>query len=216
MEYTLLLQHVLDHAGLRSEEEARAVSENVVTHLGALLTPHDRLAMAGLLPGSLAGALNQEEPHQAFLLDDLVLRVAIGAGVPVGAALEQTQVVCEGLARAMSEDVTDFLRARLPDDVAALLRVDRPTMRGPARYVHPREAPVAVRGSTLATGRPGSNHPVTEAAFGQGHSGSVARSDNPHADRKLSSGSPSRKGRGSTLGAGRPGPSRPVSEYDEP
>lgn len=217
MEYTLLLQHVLDHAGLRSEAEARAVSENVVAHLGALLTSHDRVAVAGRLPVALADALDLEEPEQVISMDDLVLRVAIRGDVALGTALEHTHVVCEALARSLGEDLTDFLRARLPDDVAALLRAERPTMQGPTHFVHAREAPVAITGSTLATGRPGSNHPLYEGIFGEGHSGSVARSANPHGDRKISSGgAPMRKGRSTTLSGGRPGPSRPVSEYDEP
>lgn len=43
------------------------------------------------------------------------------------------------------------------------------------------------QGHTLADGKPGSRHPLSEANPSHGQSHSVAESANPHADTKLSS-----------------------------
>lgn len=217
MDYTLMLQDVRDHAGLASVDEAGLVTANVVARIGALLSDHDRHAMAPALARPLADALVREEPEQELPFDALIRRVAREGALPVGVALEHTHVVCQALARTLGDDVTEFLRARLPDDVADLLSADRPTMSMPPRFAPERVSAAVVGGNTLATGRPGSNHPVSESPFGLGHSGSVARAPNPHGDRKISSaGGPQRGGRGSTLARGKPGPTRPISEFDEP
>jgi hypothetical protein len=68
------------------------------------------------------------------------------------------------------------------------------------------------RGTTLATGRPGSRHPVSEAHEDRAHTESIARSDDPHGDTKLSSSRGLTQERlRETLAEGRPGPEHPVS-----
>ncbi|MBX3231426.1 MAG: hypothetical protein KIT84_10810 [Labilithrix sp.] len=69
------------------------------------------------------------------------------------------------------------------------------------------------RGHTLATGRPGSRHPISEARHAGAHAESVVRSDNPHGDMKLSS------ARGTTqerehedLAEGKPGADRNLAD----
>lgn len=217
MDYSLLLQDVRDHAGLASDDEAWTVSANVLARLGAMLAAHDRHALAVGLPAALVEALFEDDPGQDLPLDVMVQCVADRGGLPVGRALEHTHVVCQALARTLGDDRATFLRARLPDAVAELFQGDRPTMAGPGHFVHMRATATAWGGTTLASGRPGSTHPVAESAYDIGQSGSVARAPNPHGERKLSSaGGPRRSGRGSTLATGRPGSTRPISEYDEP
>jgi hypothetical protein len=56
-----------------------------------------------------------------------------------------------------------------------------------------RHAPHVER-STLSEGHPGSNHPLSESHEDRTQHDSVAAA-NPHGDRKMSSGAPSRPGR---------------------
>lgn len=104
---------------------------------------------------------------------ELYERVARDASVDIGAARELTQIVCG----AMTIDAS-----RLPPDVAALFE---------RRDIGSGEPPPhkALHGHTLATGKPGSAHPLSEAKAERAQSHSVVREDNPHGDTKLSSAS---------------------------
>jgi hypothetical protein len=65
-------------------------------------------------------------------------------------------------------------------------------------------------GHTLATGRPGSRHPLSEAAPSAGQSDSVVANGNPHGDRKLSSAPDTAVA--DTLADGRPGSGAPLAD----
>lgn len=108
----------------------------------------------------------------------------------------------------------DFDRRRriargLPEQAAALF------LGGPERAEPPPHgvAPVAPRSATLASARPGSAHPVSEAAPPSGQMHSVAVNPSPHEETKLSAAKGFTQERlEETLGAGRPpGPTRPVA-----
>ncbi|HLM72216.1 MAG TPA: hypothetical protein VK459_05985 [Polyangiaceae bacterium] len=59
----------------------------------------------------------------------------------------------------------------------------------------------------------GSGHPLSEARFEPAHTHSVARSDNPHEDTKLSSSRGLTQERlEDTLAEGKPGSDKPISE----
>jgi hypothetical protein len=87
---------------------------------------------------------------------------------------------------------------------------------------HP-EPPRAPAPGTLATGRPGSRHPLSEARADRAHAHSVVREENPHGATKLSSAPGLTQEReGETLASGRGSvpslpslssrPSRPIDE----
>jgi hypothetical protein len=112
------------------------------------------------------------------------------------------------LADALSEDVLTRLRRHMPGDMGQLFTPPR-AMTSTAAEPHGKHAPGP--GSTLADGRPGSRHPLSEA--NPAHRDSVARSENPHADTKLSSSAGMTQERVSdTLATGKPGSHRPLSE----
>lgn len=111
----------------------------------------------------------------------------------------------------MSDDARSIMQAHFPALYAELF-APRPRAGEPPPHVHRAQPSV---GATLATGRPGSLHPLSEGRPDQGHSHSVARSASPHEDTKLSTSRGSTQERlGETLAEGRPGPSRPLSEED--
>jgi hypothetical protein len=131
-------------------------------------------------------------------------RVRVALGVSAGASIEQAQIVCEELAALLDRDSLSRLRAARPD-IAMML----------APHVDPPDASPRTpgTGTTLATGRPGSRHPVATAGPGAGQQDSVARTDDPHAGTKLSGArGSSTETEGRTIATGRPGARRPMSE----
>lgn len=74
------------------------------------------------------------------------------------------------------------------------------------------EKPVGT-GRSLASGTPGSRTPIMDADPTRGHSHSIAASNDPHADKKLSSTTGISSVReGQTLAEGKPGSSRPLAD----
>jgi hypothetical protein len=71
----------------------------------------------------------------------------------------------------------------------------------------------AGHGDTLAEGRPGSRHPLSEARSDRSQSESVVATENPHADTKLSSAHGLTQEReGESLATGHSGSDRPLDE----
>jgi uncharacterized protein (DUF2267 family) len=214
LNYLIFLEEVMIHGGVEEREQADRIARAVVESLGELLLDHDRRAIGSTLPAPLAGALVRGEPGWSLGTSELYHRVAQRLSVRDGLGLEHTHVVCRALARTLDEDSLVFLRSRLPEQFAELLRDQGGGT--PPHFVHRLAHDNAANpGHTLSTGSPGSTHPVSEAK-GRAQSGSIASAANPHADRKLSSakGGPEH-GHGDTLARGKPGSRRPLSEYDE-
>jgi uncharacterized protein (DUF2267 family) len=115
----------------------------------------------------------------ALPLDRTALFAAVAAreSVEVGFAVEHAECVCGALAERMSPDLRGRLQRHLPLLASLFELRDEP----------PLDVPPLIHGSTLASGRPGSRHPLSEARPERAQSQSVARSDEPHADTKLSS-----------------------------
>jgi hypothetical protein len=146
---------------------------------------------------------------QAESLGDLVDRVTHETSLPRGKALELSQMTCRFLAEELDEAALAHVQNWLPGDVLALFDRTAPLPDLPPRRHHPPR-----RDQTLASGRSGSRHPVSEAV--PGHRESVAASPEPHADTKLSSsrGTSTERG-GDTLATGRSGSRRPLSESED-
>ena len=123
----------------------------------------------------------------------------------LGVAVELTRAVLQTTAEALRGEVVARVRLELPADFGALL--ERP-QEGAARGVH-----LVPERRTLAEGRPGSSRPLYSARADRVQSQSVAATDNPHGDDKLSSARGLTQEReAETLAEGRPGSTRPLSE----
>jgi hypothetical protein len=112
----------------------------------------------------------------------------------------------------LPSEVVMLLQRHLPQ-LAFLfeLRETTPEPESPDQ-VRPSERPDNRWDNTLASGRPGSRHPISDARPNRAHAHSVARSDNPHGDTKLSSSHGFTQEReNETLADGRPGPKRTLS-----
>lgn len=165
--------------------------------------------VAGALPAPLAEIVRAGSHQGGFDADEFFERVGAREGTGAGAAREHAQLACAALAEALTPEVRDQLRAHLPEPLAELFE-PRGVAAAPPAHPHAREHE---RRRPLASARPGSTRPLSEAGpEATAQSGSIAASDEPHAERKLSSGQPQR---GDTLSSGRPGSHRPLSEGED-
>jgi uncharacterized protein (DUF2267 family) len=189
--------HVASHAGVsgvRAEHATHAVLAGIGSHLSAT----HRQLVAEELPPRLAGWLNESAEQSAQPIEERV----VVAGMPAGQARELVASVCRVLAEELSVDAQQALQSSLPPTIAAWLTP------GSAATERP---PGSDRTDTLATGRPGSHHPVSESAGERRHADSIAAA-NPHDDTKLSSAHGTTQERDeTTLAEGRPGPTRGIA-----
>ncbi|MDD9941622.1 MAG: DUF2267 domain-containing protein [Myxococcales bacterium] len=167
--------------GTPVEAEVTRVAGAVLAVLAEQLPQDQRRTFAGHVGWDLDPATLSRAPLVADTLDALYARVADREDAPSGLALEHTQAVCRALAETLSGDARIWLASRLSSELATLLE-PRPPPNVPDVDHHPAHAR-----STLAEGRPGSSHPLSEAAPETAHSESIARAREPHRDSKLSS-----------------------------
>ncbi|WNG45428.1 DUF2267 domain-containing protein [Archangium minus] len=201
-----LLSHVAERGGLPGVEAAERVVRAVLEVLGERLSWPVIQALVDDLPSPLAASLRDVTPNQVFNLAELHARVAERTQVRLGLAVEHTGVVCQVLAEALTPGSLHRLREALPEPMSVLFTPREPDE--PFEHVH-----VDPHRRTLAEGRSGSYHPLSEARPERAHTHSVLRADNPHEDTKLSSSIGFTQEREQdTLAAGHPGSSRPLSE----
>jgi hypothetical protein len=162
-----------------------------------------------VLPAALRARTDAEIARPSESLHAFYERVAAREGLAIGTAVEHAQCVCRALAELLDDDTRARLARALPDALDALLaRPEAPAPRPPHTAHHSPPSP-----HDLAAGRPGSRQPLADAAPHSAHTHSLARSDAPHADTKLSSSSGTTQEReAETLAQGHPGSERPLGE----
>jgi uncharacterized protein (DUF2267 family) len=189
--------------GLADSTAAARTMAAVLEVLGQALSPSEAETVAGALPPPLATALLARRVRRQPSVIELYEHVADRAAASFSQGREQAQVACQLIVDALDEDRGRFLRERLTPEWRQLFEpIDRGTdveLPGPAGA-----------GRTLATGRPGSTHPLSEARPFAGAEDSVVQSENPHAGEKLSSAPGARPGR--PIAGSRAGSEVPLSE----
>ena len=115
-------------------------------------------------------------------LEDFYARVAAREGVELGLAREHAQSCCRALAEAFGDESRRHLVTRLSDDMAQLFDLPQ---EGEHHEVGAHHA--GQQRSTLSEGNPRSRNPISGAEPKSAQQESVARSENPHAETKLSS-----------------------------
>jgi uncharacterized protein (DUF2267 family) len=205
MTFEDLVFHTAERTGL-PREQARQILILVVQVLGEGLRHSRAEALADDLPQELARPL-REAPHGApFDLAELFGRVASRENVGVGFGVEHVKLVCRLLGEHFSAASRYQFQNSFPEEIAALFEPPtEPRHHGGAPvHLHPERG-------TLAEGRPGSRHPLSEARPDRAQSHSVVRSENPHGDTKLSSSQGLTQEREKeTLATGQPGSRRPI------
>lgn len=187
------VSHVAAHAGV-GLELAERTARAVMSVIGGYLSSARQQMIAEELPPALAEALLATEDRGHPVDEHRLVR-----GTRAGQERELVASVCRVLAEELSDDVLDVLRGALPPRFGALLIAPASERRlGPIPHRHH---------ATLAAGRPGSSHPISETGPAPRQHASVA-ADNPHATTKLSSAAPPEVNR-RTLADYRPDDARP-------
>ena len=191
------VSHVAGHAGVPSDLAERT-TRAVLSGLGAYLTPAHRQFVADELPAPLAAAL-LDIGGVAVPIEERL----IGPGITAGRARELVASVCRVLAEELSDAALHALRGAVPIGIASLLATPSPELTG---------APPDPRSyDSLAGGRPGSRHPISDVPPPGGQTGSVSAA-NPHAATKLSSSPGTTQERhGETVASGKPGSDRSLA-----
>lgn len=157
------VSHVAGHAGI-PPDRAEQVTRSVLSGLAGYLSPPQRELVAAELPDTLGACLMESR--------------ALQPGLMGSHGRELVASVCHVLGEELSNDAMRVLRVALPRELVDLLAA-------PGREVAARAAD-SRHGTTLASGRPGSRHPISETAPPRGQAGFVGES-NPHGGTKLSS-----------------------------
>jgi uncharacterized protein (DUF2267 family) len=186
MERTDLLEMVQRLGGFGRTEDAEAALTATLTALGAALSPNERRLLSAELPEALAGVLDGPERSPNMDLEAFYALVQRRENTRPGRAREHAQVVCRALSGLFPTEVLVHLRRDVPR-LAPLFEPEEAVSPPEHPEVLHREPHPVTERETLATGRPGSRHPLSDARPETAHSESVVRSDEPHARTKLSS-----------------------------
>jgi uncharacterized protein (DUF2267 family) len=212
MDLERFVEEASARAALSGPEQAERVLVATLGALGQRLVAEEADALANELPAELAEPLRRASYVHDFEPDELYERVARREGTSIGFAREHAEVVCQLLAEAVSPDVLLRLRKHLGAPWAELF-VRRPPSTPPAHVVHREPSAPPRPRTTLSEGHPGSRHPVSVSRLDRAQTHSVARSDDPHGDTKLSSSHGlTQERQHDTLAEGQPGRKRPISE----
>jgi hypothetical protein len=210
-----VLQRLESLTGLTAQGAMRRGVSMAARGLGAKISGGDVVRqLAGTLPSILATPLRLGLSEPASSLQGLIARVGEASGTRAGVALELTQTVFAVIAELARPDAIDRAREALPEEWAQLLCAPAATSTD--------VTPPAVRGTqpgtghTLATGQPGSHRPLAHSMPPRGQRESIASTDDPHAQSKLSAARGiSTERRGESLAQGRPGSTEhPLSDSD--
>ncbi len=191
MGYSELIDAVQDHAGLASRRDAEATTTAVFRAIARRVLSADRRAVRALLPAELAPLFEEGDAVEGAEVDGLVAEIAADEGVSPGFGREHLVAVAAAAARMLHPDAVVALRTHLPGPLAVLFvsepapRVTRPTPNASPRAGR-RLSGAKGGGRHLSAAKPGSARPLSQARP-RGHSESVAESEDPHGDTKLSS-----------------------------
>ena len=183
---------------------ALALAATVET-LTELLTVDERLALAEALPPPLSYIARRREPGAGGAHGSLFEGVAAKAGLSSALGLEEAEIACRVIGESAGPDVRARLRLALPEAGHFFVPPRPPT--------RPDRVDATGRHHDLAEGRPGGSHPLATANPATlAHRHSVARSDDPHGESKLSGARGLTQEREeNSLASGRPGSKRPLS-----
>lgn len=207
-----LIERVMGR-GIGDPACARRAIHATVAVLAECLTGGESEALARCLPAPLARVARDSRFDGPIFAADFYERVRRREGVAPGRSREEAQTVVAEIGELLDPEARRLLARALPEELGELF-APRIVGEPPPHSQKLRGPPI----ETLASGRPGSRHPVSEAAPERAHQHSVVREANPHGETKLSSAEGTTQERlGDSLAKGRPpAPARPVDEaHDE-
>lgn len=193
MNEATLIQRLQSLAPFGDPSQARRAFDATLSALRSGLNDDESDWLSVDLGEALAAPLQRQSHVGELSRDQFYRQMARYTGLRRSLAIEQAQVVCRALAELLPAAGLQRLKKHLPR-LAELFSVPEP----PEPVAAPRHERAAAPDHTLAGGKPGSARPLSEAggpsdqAFSEAngraaHTHSVARSLDPHADRRLSS-----------------------------
>lgn len=188
MRYAQLIERVVALAGLQQASEAERAVEATLPSLAEVLAADDAEALRRGLPAQASRWLQFDTPAAGRLSDDVeafYARVAERSGLDLGYAREQAQAVLVAVGEIADQDVVHRVTRHLGPGLAALFTAPHEGLGAP-----PRSARTPGATSTLAEGRPGSQHPVAGSAPG---SSSPLSSSRPGSRRPIAEATPLRR-----------------------
>jgi uncharacterized protein (DUF2267 family) len=183
MFHAKLVARIID-TGVSNPDLAERALRSTLSVLGERLTDDEALALTACLPEELARVVEQSEygDDGDFDAAEFYERVSRRENTSASVAREHVNVVLQALGAELDDALRRRLVRALPKPIGEqLIPAD---FGEPPPHRHPAHA---ARVSTLANGRPGSRHPIAEAAPSRGHAHSIACNDDPHGETKLSS-----------------------------
>jgi len=206
--YEQLIDGVREFTGLGSRPEAEKLLKATSKALSSCLTAPDRARWASHLPSELRKTLaaGAQSPTRSAL--DVYAAVAHAEGVGARFGTEHAQAAIRVLASVLDAESAELLAQHLPDELGNLM-VDPTRSVGVALGPHRRPSSTARPGGSLATGAPGSSHPLSEAAP-RSPQGSVGDWDEARMDHSL--GSAEEPEEEDSLARGRPGSHRGLGD----
>ena len=176
------IQDRLAERGLTDEARARRVLHATLAVLGERLVEDEAQALASVLPDELAEIVATTGYDSDFTADELFERVRRRGHERGARVREEAEIVLGVLGDCLSADLRHRIARGLPGVAAQLVAGER-ELGEPPPYAAPLRAPKV---ATVASSRPGSTHPLSEAAPPAGQTHSVARNPAPHEETKLS------------------------------
>lgn len=203
LDETALNRRMAAATGIADAEAIRRIGRAVTSVLLEELPAVDAGWLVALLPLDWVGYTRRVPGPAQDKLEDFYERVAVREGIDLGFAREHAQSCCRALAEGFDEDVRQRLTNRLPDELARLFDLSAEEHERRGAWIHRAHG----ERTTLSEGRPVSHTPISEASPRDAQQESVSRSENPHADTKISSspGTTQERER-ETLSRGRPKP----------
>jgi uncharacterized protein (DUF2267 family) len=183
----LLLGHMRSIGGFVSLSDATDAALVVLATLREGLGDAEAAAMVRDLPAVLAAPLREGRYRGDVTPADLYAAVARGERASRGIGIEHAQVVLRAVGDALSDDTRALLERTLSPAWTDLIFPGRGE--GEAQPHGGPKTGDEVR-MTLSSAHPGYRATIAEGNPDRAQSESIARSDDPHARTKLSSGRP--------------------------
>ena len=171
--YAEILDGIAERGGFRDRAQAEEAALATLEVLGQGLLEEEARDLSRELPYRLGLALFCARRVKPFGAEELYERVSRRERVARCFGMEHAQIVCGLVGELLSPGARARLCAHLPKDLAALFEPHGAASAEPP-WTPTARAPAPGEGTTLADGRPGSGHPISEAT-GIAHRRSIAR-----------------------------------------
>lgn len=189
-----VLERLLERAPFETTSEARSALQATLKALRGGLTDDEAQALAQEIDAPWAAPLREGFYEGELAVEEFYRLVAFHGQRRLSIGAEHAQIVCRALGSVLSRTALQRLAQQVP--LLAREFEAAPDLQVIQCAEHLRSA--AAPEHTLAAGRPGSSRPLSEARPNpdetlsggraeKAHAHSVARSDDPHGDTKLSS-----------------------------